>query len=170
MFAILNKDLVVGRTTQPQIQSVELENGIDIRNLRFNGDQCLDMTKENQTSFYIDEYGRKHIVSSENWQALICNFNDTLVKDNDVWRVRNTNDDYQDAYQTVDDARQAAYTARVRPLLEEAEIKAHLGESDEYARLMDLAVVERASIQAENPWPEVLLDEAEAVVSMDETP
>ena len=123
------------------------------------------------TEFYVDSVGAKH-ASRQNAadQVMSCHFNDVLVKDNDVWRVRNADDDYQDTYQAVDNARQDAYTARVRPLLEEAEIKAHLGESDEYARLMDLAVVERASIQAENPWPEALLDDAEAVVSVDETP
>ena len=44
-----------------------------------------------------------------------------------------------------------------------------LGESDEYARLMDLAVVERESIQAELPWPEVLVNLA-AEVPVDESP
>ncbi|MGB0940819.1 MAG: hypothetical protein ACPGUE_00385 [Marinomonas sp.] len=169
MFAILNNDLVVGRTTQVQTHNIELTSSVDITKLRFDGVKCLDMTIEERTSFFIDEYGRKHIFSSESWQLLECHFNDVLVKDNDVWRVRNAEDDYQDAYQAVDDARQAAYTARVRPLLEEAEIKAHLGESDEYARLMDLAVVERESIQAELPWPETLVNVA-AEVPVDESP
>ena len=169
MFAILNNDLVVGRTTQVQTHNIELASSVDITKLRFDGVKCLDMTIEERMSFFIDEYGRKHIVSNENWQPLECHFNDVLVKDNDVWRVRNAEDDYQDAYQAVDDARQAAYTAKVRPLLEEAEIKAHLGESDEYARLMDLAVVERESIQAELPWPAALVSVA-AEVPVDESP
>ncbi|KZM40955.1 hypothetical protein OA92_15360 [Marinomonas sp. SBI22] len=122
------------------------------------------------TEFYVDLSGIKHVSRQHaSDQVMSCHFNDALVKDNGVWRVRNADDDYQDAYQAVDDARQAAYTARVRPLLEEAEIKAHLGESDEYARLMDLAVTERMDIQAELPWPEVLVNVA-TEASVDESP
>jgi hypothetical protein len=55
----------------------------------------------------------------------------------------------------VDANRRAAYTLRVRPFIEEAEIKKHMGELDEFERLMDLAVAEREKIQAEHPWPEL---------------
>ena len=67
--------------------------------------------------------------------------------------VTNQQSKYEAERAEVDSTRQHQYTMRVRPFLEEAEIKKHMGDLAEYERLMDLAVEERAKIQAEYPWP-----------------
>lgn len=106
------------------------------------------------TDFYIDDEGRKHLYQQDESQQFIsCNHDDVLVKDSDIWRVENENDIYQEQRKTVDEKRESEYTSRVRPFLEEAEIKKHMGNQAEYTRLMDLAVQERELIQTENPWP-----------------
>ncbi|WP_019277085.1 hypothetical protein [Vibrio coralliilyticus] len=104
--------------------------------------------------FYIDVVGVKHIKQhDETWQEIECRYSDVLIKDGSAWRLKTEQDVYQEQYKAVDDKRQTEYTKRVRPYLEEAEIKKHMGEQDEYTRLMDLAVQEREKIQTENPWP-----------------
>ncbi|MDE1333321.1 hypothetical protein [Vibrio aestuarianus] len=60
---------------------------------------------------------------------------------------------YEDKVKKVELTRELEYSRRVRKFLEEAEIKKHLGDLQEYERLMDLAVQEREKIQTENPWP-----------------
>lgn len=60
---------------------------------------------------------------------------------------------YEQAKKSVDELREIEYTKKVRSYIEEAEIKKHMGDHDEYTRLMDLAVLERKKIQAEHPWP-----------------
>ncbi|WP_019275461.1 hypothetical protein [Vibrio coralliilyticus] len=106
------------------------------------------------TCFYIDAIGVKHIERHDDlWQEIECGYSDVLIKDGSNWRLKNENDVYQEQYKAVDDKRQTEYTERVRPYLEEAEIKKHMGEQEEYIRLMDLAVEEREKIQVENPWP-----------------
>ncbi|KFI13324.1 hypothetical protein IX95_05090 [Vibrio sp. B183] len=104
--------------------------------------------------FYIDAVGVKHIERyDETWQEIECGYSDVLVKDGSAWRLKTEQDLYQEQYKAVDDKRQMEYTQRVRPYLEEAEIKKHMGDQAEYTRLMDLAVQEREEIQTENPWP-----------------
>ncbi|GLT18881.1 hypothetical protein GCM10007938_26630 [Vibrio zhanjiangensis] len=108
----------------------------------------------NQNKFYINNSGTKFISQqNETDQLLDCYFADDLVNEDGIWRVKNERDVYQEKYDKVDKDREAEYTARVRPYLEEAEIKKHIGDQDEYIRLMDLAVQERQKIQTENPWP-----------------
>lgn len=108
----------------------------------------------NQNEFYIDQSGTKYLSKqSDTDQLLDCSFNEELVREDGIWRVKNENDIYQEQYSKVDKARQNEYTARVRPYLEEAEIKKHMGDQNEYTRLMDLAIQEREIIQLENPWP-----------------
>ncbi|GLT18056.1 hypothetical protein GCM10007938_18340 [Vibrio zhanjiangensis] len=108
----------------------------------------------NRNKFYIDHFGTKFISQQNETDQLIdCNFNDELVCEEGIWRVKNELDVYQEQHAKVKKARQAEYTARVRPYLEEAEIKKHMGDQAEYNRLMDLAVKEREKIQSEHPWP-----------------
>ena len=104
--------------------------------------------------FYVDAGGVKHIERhDENWQEIECDYATELIKSGELWRVKTAQDIYQRQYAEVDAQRQVAYIARVRPFLEEAEIKKHMGKQSEYDRLMDLAVKEREKIQTENPWP-----------------
>lgn len=108
----------------------------------------------NQNKFYIDRLGTKFISRQSDTDQLIdCHFNDELVNENSIWRVKNENDIYQEQRDKVDNIRQKEYTSRMRPFLEEAEIKKHMGDQSEYNRLMDLAVKEREKVQIENPWP-----------------
>ncbi|AYV20489.1 hypothetical protein [Vibrio mediterranei] len=154
MYAIIQNDLILGRTSEPQKHGQILKETAQFDQLRFDGEKIVSVADLALEQFYIDNLGQKHIVDfGEGWQSLTCQFGDQLVRDNGVWRVRNTDDDHLEDKQKVDQFRQSEYTRRVRPYLEEADIKKHMGDQDEYTRLMDLAVQERAKIQAENPWP-----------------
>ena len=153
MFALIDKDLVLGRTTNPQPHNVKVSEGVRLSDMRFDGSQLVDVSGYVDYQFYIDSEGYKHIVQHDEWQPLICGFNDALVNESDIWRVKSADDVYQEQRKAVDDKRQFEYTQRVRPYLEEADIKKHMGDQDEYTRLMDLAVQEREKIQTENPWP-----------------
>ncbi|NOI32307.1 hypothetical protein [Vibrio coralliilyticus] len=120
--------------------------------LRVSNGQLVDAA--DYSRFYIDTVGVKHIERHDRtWQEIECGYSDVLIKDGSIWRLKTEQDVYQEQYKAVDDKRQTEYTRRVRPYLEEAEIKKHMGEQSEYDRLMDLAVQEREKIQAENPWP-----------------
>ncbi|NOI20819.1 hypothetical protein F0223_21585 [Vibrio coralliilyticus] len=157
--------------------TVQVQSGSDILNLAYGSMPNLLTVPDNLTDalsldrlrvidgelvdamdysrFYIDAVGTKHIERhDETWQEIECGYSDVLIKDGSNWRLKNENDVYQEQYKAVDDKRQTEYTQRVRPYLEEAEIKKHMGEQEEYIRLMDLAVDERETIQTENPWPE----------------
>lgn len=154
MFAIIQNDLILGRTTEPQVHGQKLESSVPFHHLRFDGERIVNVNTLDIDEFYIDEQGQKHIVNAPGeWQALACSFQDVLVSENGSWRLRNVMDDYLEEIQKVDHFRQSEYTQRVRPFLEEAEIKKHMGDQNEYTRLMDLAVEERERIQNENPWP-----------------
>lgn len=131
---------------------LDLHDAMEKGRLRFDGKYLVDAL--NFDVFFVDDDGIKHITNhKENWQEIQCGFTDKLIKDGSLWRLKNEHDVYQEQYKVVDDKRQAEYTARVRPYLEEADIKKHMGAQDEYTRLMDLAVQEREKIQTENPWP-----------------
>lgn len=129
-----------------------LKDALTSGRLRTSNDELVDAA--DYSRFYIDAVGVKHIERHDvTWQEIECGYSDVLIKDGSSWRLKNDQDVYQEQYKAVDDKRQNEYTQRVRPYLEEAEIKKHMGEQFEYDRLMDLAVQEREKIQTENPWP-----------------
>ncbi|MCG9786311.1 hypothetical protein L1D61_04080 [Vibrio mediterranei] len=128
-----------------------IETNILFEKARFIDGVIIDASKLSE--FFIDSGGRKHIVNEPNYQFLKCRLDDELVLDQNIWRTKTSSDTYQEQVQVVDGVRQSEYTQRVRPYLEEAEIKKHMGDETEYTRLMDLAVQEREQIQIENPWP-----------------
>ncbi|AIW21356.1 hypothetical protein F0267_26185 [Vibrio coralliilyticus] len=130
-----------------------LTNALSLDRLRVVDGALVDAA--DYSRFYIDAVGVKHIEQhDETWQEIECGYSDVLIKDGSAWRLKTEKDVYQEQYKAVDDKRQSEYTQRVRPYLEEAEIKKHMGDQSEYTRLMDLAVQERETIQTENPWPE----------------
>ncbi|WP_019274441.1 hypothetical protein [Vibrio coralliilyticus] len=129
-----------------------LTGALSLDRLRVVDGELVDAV--DYSCFYIDAVGVKHIERhDETWQEIECGYSDVLVKDGSTWRLKTEQDVYQEQYKAVDDKRQSEYTLRVRPYLEEAEIKKHMGEQKEYTRLMDLAVQERERIQDEHPWP-----------------
>lgn len=67
--------------------------------------------------------------------------------------VTNNNKKYEHDYSQIDVNRRAKYTKRVRPYLEEAQIKNYQGLKSEYGTLLDKAAAERIKIQEEEPWP-----------------
>ncbi|NOI32312.1 hypothetical protein [Vibrio coralliilyticus] len=130
----------------------ELSEAFSVGRLRVSNGQLVDAA--DYSRFYIDTVGVKHIERhDETWHEIECDYFDVLIKNDSSWRLKTAQDVYQEQYKTVDDKRQSEYTQRVRPHLEEADIKKHMGQQDEYSRLMDLAVQEREKIQTENPWP-----------------
>jgi len=129
-----------------------LINALSLERVRVADGVLVDAA--DYSRFYIDAVGVKHIERhDETWQEIECAYSDVLIKDGSAWRLKTEQDVYQEQYKAVDDKRQSEYTQRVRPFIEEADIKKHMGDQDEYTRLMDLAVQEREKIQTENPWP-----------------
>lgn len=128
-----------------------IETDVSFDHARLIDGEIVDVSQF--TQFFIDKGGRKHAVDLGGYQSLSCNIDDELVFDDGVWRIKTPLDFYQDSRSEVEEKRQIEYTSRVRPYLEEAEIKKHMGDQSEYTRLMDLAVQERQKIQTENPWP-----------------
>ncbi|MFS1463852.1 hypothetical protein BCU40_022130 [Vibrio lentus] len=128
-----------------------IETSIPFDQARLVDGEIVDVSQF--TKFFIDKGGRKHAVDLAGYQSLSCNIDDELVFEDGAWRIKTPLDFYQDSHSEVEKRRQIEYTSRVRPYLEEAEIKKHMGDQSEYIRLMDLAVQEREKIQTENPWP-----------------
>lgn len=153
--ALTHNDLVVGRTSfnQKPLIPADLES-YDASALRYDGSDIV--LPGNYTTFYIDSDGVKHIIQHDDlWQELECAFDDDLTTDDDGnWKVKDSNDEYNENYSSIETSRTEAYTSRVRPYLEEANIKQYQGDEEEYTRLMELAVAERVAIQEEYPWPE----------------
>ena len=69
--------------------------------------------------------------------------------------VTNNKKRYENNYKQIDANRRTKYTKRVRPYLEEAQIKKYQGLEDDYQALLDKAAAERVIIQEEEPWPEM---------------
>jgi len=85
-----------------------------LSSLRFDGANIVDATAI--TAFFIDSGGLRHIVQHDpSWQALTCNWTDTLIKDAGTWRVKTAAenlDDYRTAHlETLKVSRNAALAA-----------------------------------------------------------
>lgn len=129
-----------------------VESQVPVEYARFLNNAVIDVRELNH--FYVDAEGKKYCSKIiDSYQSVDCLFDDELIQDKGIWRVVTREDVYRNNLKVVDKLREEEYTMRVRPFLEEAEIKKHMGDLAEYERLMDLAVEERAKIQAENPWP-----------------
>ncbi|MEZ8930320.1 MULTISPECIES: hypothetical protein [unclassified Vibrio] len=128
-----------------------IDTDIPFEHARKVGGEIVDVSMD--TTFFIDSGGRKHVLNIDNYQQLDCHINDELILDNGIWRIETASDVYQIKRTDIAQQRQLEYTQRVRPYLEEAEIKKHMGDQSEYNRLMDLAVEEREKVQTQNPWP-----------------
>ena len=87
MQALIDGDLVVGKVGA--YDSVDLPAEFEttaIEALRFDGTNIIDVSQYD--FFYIDQYGKKHIVQADpNWQGLNCRYNDMLINDGGTWRV-----------------------------------------------------------------------------------
>lgn len=58
---------------------------------RSDGGDFVDIT--DLTSFWIDEFGRKHIVNRDGWQELKCRFGDKVDFDGERWFLVSASDD-----------------------------------------------------------------------------
>ncbi|MBU2706484.1 hypothetical protein KCM76_10845 [Zooshikella marina] len=73
--------------------------------------------------------------------------------------VTNNKKKYEFEYKQAEAQRRSRYTKRVRPLLEEAQIKAYLGMKSEANALLESATKERMKVQQEVPLPSKPEDE-----------
>ncbi|MGI0119450.1 hypothetical protein [Zooshikella sp. RANM57] len=73
--------------------------------------------------------------------------------------VTNNKKKYEFDYQQAEYQRRLRYTKRVRPLLEEAQIKEYLGQKSDADALLERAAKERMKVQQEVPLPSRLEDE-----------
>jgi len=75
----------------------------DVNYLRYNPKtkEVIDIRKLPQPyTFYIDEKGIKHILQlNQNWQPLQCNYDDELINDNGIWRVKTEAEKLQEKIQ-----------------------------------------------------------------------
>jgi len=94
MKALIDKDLVIG-IAEGDISDIEIPmklQNLPLSQLRFDGQKIVDAST--YTTFYVDENGTKHIIQhNPSWQELQCKFDDELVNENGVWRVK-TKEDY----------------------------------------------------------------------------
>lgn len=115
MYALIDRDLLVGRTTESQSHGIKLMSS-SYYNLRFDGREIVDISSFDELVFYIDADGVKHIIEGEGWQELTCSFDDDLVLDGGVWRIRNAQGDLDAEIQRVLDLRSSAYKLESDPL------------------------------------------------------
>ncbi|MCX4026912.1 hypothetical protein H0A36_12050 [Endozoicomonas sp. SM1973] len=97
--------------------------------LRFNGEQVVDA--RNYSEFYIDKNGTKHIVQHEaDWQPLICDFNDDLVKDSNGWRTKTEQEKLQEKIEAIKENRRQAYLFEADPLRAECVFDQYMKRDD----------------------------------------
>lgn len=86
--------------------------------LRFDGLKVVDA--RTIKNFYIDEAGVKHIILHDPaWQPLVCNFDDELILDNNIWRIKNNSDKYYEEIDRIKAKRRSDYTREADPLKNE---------------------------------------------------
>ena len=92
MYVIYDEDIVIGIVENKICENCVLlpEEFIDydLDKLRFDGENIIDIS--NLNTFYICEYGEKHIYQDENntRQELNCKWNDIIEQDeNGIWKV-----------------------------------------------------------------------------------
>ena len=138
MFALIKNDLVVGRTTEVQSHGVMLDSS-SYFNLRFDGSKLVDISTLSLTVFHVDSDGIRHIVESDGWQELECHYDDVLIFDEGLWRVRTNADDYDDLLSAALANRAAAYKSESDPLYIEWQYdKSDEGESKWRAKVQEI--------------------------------
>jgi hypothetical protein len=115
MYALIKADMLVGRTTVKQSHGLKIDQA-DYSKLRFDGSALIDISVLGFAVFYVDSNGVKHIIEGENWQELECRYDDALILDDGIWRVRNVADDYIGLLSSVLNEREAAYKTESDPL------------------------------------------------------
>lgn len=133
------------------IGSSGIETEVSFRNARLVNGEVVDVST--YTHFYIDDGGRKHVVSDAKYQYLECRINDELVIDEGLWRKKNASDDFITLYDKVDSTRRSLYAQVVDPLIAEAVVKRLKGNEAEAIELEKQGLAAREKIQLENPWP-----------------
>lgn len=68
----------------------------DLKKWRMLADVPTDMSNRSML-FYVDRIGMKHTYDSGGLQSLSCNFDDTLIKEAGVWRVKINADLFMEA-------------------------------------------------------------------------
>lgn len=139
--------------TDSAFKSELVASNIEVDFARFYNNDIVDVRACND--FYIDDVGNKHLEQFEpQWQKLTCKYDDVVIHDLGHWRIRNANDEYQEMFNRVDDARRGLYTTMVDPLFAEANVKALMGAAAaEIDELNTQALAARQKIQTDNPWP-----------------
>ncbi len=89
---------------------------VSFSSLRYNGAKLIDISAIGLAVFYVDAGGVKHIIEGDGWQELECHYDDVLVLDNGLWRVRIDADDYDDLLSAALANRAAAYKSESDPL------------------------------------------------------
>jgi hypothetical protein len=115
MYALLKADMVVGRTTVKQSHGLKIDQAVYSK-LRFDGSALIDISVLGFAVFYVDSNGVKHIIEGENWQELECRYDDALISDDGLWRVRNDTDLVIERLASTIAQREAAYKTESDPL------------------------------------------------------
>lgn len=87
-------DLITGASSRTGVPALGLED-LPISRLRYDGQKVVDA--DSFSSFYIDEFGKKHIQQIDPaWQELSCQWDDPLVNDGG-WRIVDATDELKAA-------------------------------------------------------------------------
>ncbi|MBU2710802.1 hypothetical protein [Zooshikella harenae] len=120
MKAILDRDLIIGTVTG-HCNGIEIPvylHNHKLYTLRFNGEDIVSISQYKK--FYIDKTGIKHIIQHNSaWQPLVCDFDDELILENGIWRIKNNNDKYNETINSVSAKRRSDYIKEADPLKNE---------------------------------------------------
>ncbi|WP_051311532.1 hypothetical protein [Zooshikella ganghwensis] len=120
MKAIIDRDLIIG-TVSGHCDGIEIPVYLKkhkLDTLRFDGEDIVSMSQYKK--FYIDENAIKHVIQHNSaWQPLVCDFDDELILDNNIWRIKNNSDKYYEAIDRIKAKRRSDYTREADPLKNE---------------------------------------------------
>ena len=118
----------------------------DVNYLRYNPKtkEVIDIRKLPQPyTFYIDGKGIKHILQlNQNWQPLQCNYDDELINDNGIWRVKTETEKLQEKKQEKQEKLLSFEKQRVQKVCDEygynglADIQLYASQNDAEAQAL----------------------------------
>lgn len=82
-YYIIEDDLVIAEVSSG---GISYDGDLPPDDIRFKDSEFVDVRKYEE--FYIDGFGRKHILPKESWQKLSCRLHDDLFRFNNQWIVK----------------------------------------------------------------------------------
>lgn len=124
MKALVVQDLVVGKAFG-DVDGIDIPKNLqnkDVSYLRFYNDKVVDVSEN--TSFYIDQSGQKHVVQLDvKWKNLLCRVDDELVKGQDGnWKIKSDDDVITEEWNKIREKRNRLLAESDWTQLEDAQV------------------------------------------------